>query len=134
MTWKIPVKLINGRQRAVAAVNIKAGGSAEVSLPFANPQPGIMEGMIEISDYRVTYDDIFYFVFKVSDKIPVLVVNAREENSYLNSVFKLDSVINLTQVVAGKTDYSSFPEYRLIVLNDLRTITSGAIQGIYPGL
>lgn len=126
---KIPVKLIiNGRQRAVAAVNIKAGSSSEVSLPFANPQPGIMEGMIEISDYPVTYDDIFYFVFRVSDKIPVLVVNAREENSYLNSVFKLDSVINLTQVVGGKTDYSSFPEYRLIVLNDFSTVTSGAIQ------
>jgi hypothetical protein len=126
---KIPVKLlINGRQRAVAAVSLKAGGISEVSLPFANPQPGIMEGLVEISDYPVTYDDIYYFVFRVSDKIPVLIVNTREENSYLNSVFRLDSVIDLTQVVTGKTDYSSFQEYRLIVLNDLKTITSGAIQ------
>lgn len=126
---KIPVKLlINGRQRSVAAVNISAGGTSEVRLPFANPQPGIMEGLVEISDYPVTYDDIYYFVFRVSDKIPILIVNARDENSYLNSVFKLDSVINLTQVIEGKTDYSSFQDYRLIVLNDLRNITSGAIQ------
>ncbi|NTW25229.1 MAG: hypothetical protein HGA37_11045, partial [Lentimicrobium sp.] len=125
---KIPVKLIiNDRQRAVAALNIKAGGIAEVSLPFSNTEPGIMQGVVEISDYPITYDDNYYFVFKVTDKIPVLAINSKEENSYLNSVYKLDSVISFAQVSSGKTDYSSFPGYRLIVLNDLKTVSSGAI-------
>lgn len=126
---KIPVKLIiNDRQKAVAALDIKAGGSAEVSLPFSNPEPGIMQGMIEISDYPITYDDNYYIVFKVTDKIPVLAINAKEENTYLNSVYKLDSVISFAQVSSVKTDYSSFPGYRLIILNDLKTVSSGAIQ------
>lgn len=126
---KIPVKLlINGRQRAVAAISIKAEGVSEVQLPFTNPQAGIMEGMVEISDYPVTYDDSYYFVFKVSDRIPVLAINSKDENLYLNSVFKLDSVISLMQASAAKTDYSSFSDFRLIILNDLKTVSSGAIQ------
>jgi len=126
---KIPVKLmINGRQRAVAALGIKAGGVSEVRLPFTSPQPGTMEGMVEISDYPVTYDDIYYFVFRVSDRIPVLAVNGRDENAYLKSVFDLDSVIVFNQVSSGKTDYSALSDYRLVILNDLKTLTSGAIQ------
>ncbi|MFH1120988.1 MAG: BatA domain-containing protein [Bacteroidota bacterium] len=126
---KIPVKLmLNGRQRAIAALSIKAGGMSEVRLPFTNPKSGIMEGMVEISDYPVTYDDIYYFVFRVSDRIPVLAINSREENPYLNSVFKLDSVIAFSQIPSGKIDYSSFSDYRLIILNELRTVSSGAVQ------
>lgn len=126
---KIPVKLvINGRQRAVAALGIKARGVSEVRLPFTSPEPGTMQGMVEISDYPVTYDDIFYFVFRVSEKIPVLAINGRDENPYLKSVFDLDSVIGFSQVSSGKTDYSALSEYRLVILNDLKTITSGAIQ------
>lgn len=126
---KIPLKLtINGRQRAVASLNIGAHGSAEVSMPFINNETGFMHGTVEINDYPVTYDDVYYFVFKVSGTIPVLVINSGNPNPYLGSVFSLDSVLSVTQVNTGKTDYSSFPDYRLIILNDLKSVTSGSVQ------
>lgn len=126
---KIPVKLmINGRQRAVSAISVAAGGNTQVSLPFNNTESGIMQGQVEISDYPVTYDDIYFLTYRVSDNIPLLAINSREDNPYLRSVFGLDSVIKYTSIPARQTDYSSFSGYRLIILNDLQQISSGAVQ------
>ncbi|MCB9016262.1 MAG: BatA domain-containing protein [Lentimicrobiaceae bacterium] len=126
---KIPLKLmINGQQRAVASVSVKAGGNTLIELPFNNTQAGIIQGMVEISDYPVTYDDNYYFTFRVSDKIPVLAINSKDDNAYLHSVFALDSVIDFSTIQAKQTDYSTLSNYPLIILNDVEQLSSGAIQ------
>lgn len=124
---KIPLKLmINNRQSAIAAFSINAESSAEVSMPFPNPTAGIRQASVELSDYPITYDDIYYFTFSVSDRIPVHIINRDPQNEFLRSVFSLDSVITLSESRLGKTDYSAFSNYRLIVLNDIESLTSGA--------
>lgn len=127
---KIPVRLmIDDLQRAVAAVDIPAGGSSVVNLSFSNPKAGIFRAVVEINDYPVTFDDNYYFTFRVSEQIPVLAVNQDEEyNKYLLPVFGLDSIIRLTNVSDRQVDYASLPSYRLIILNNLKTISSGAVQ------
>ncbi|HPR24944.1 BatA domain-containing protein [Lentimicrobium sp.] len=127
---KIPVRLmINGSQRAVAAVDIPAEGSALVNLSFSNPNAGVFKAVAEINDYPVTFDDNYYFVFRVSEHIPVLAVNQNEAfNKYLVPVFGLDSILHLDNSSDRQIDYSSLPSYRLIILNNLKTISSGAVQ------
>lgn len=127
---KIPVRLmIDDLQRAVAAVDIPAGGSSVVNLSFSNPKAGIFRAVVEINDYPVIFDDNYYFTFRVSEQIPVLAVNQDEEyNKYLLPVFGLDSIIRLTNVSDRQVDYASLPSYRLIILNNLKTISSGAVQ------
>lgn len=127
---KIPVRLvINGSQRAVAAVDIPAEGSVMVNLSFSNPNAGVFKAVVEINDYPVTFDDNYYFTFKVSEHIPVLAVNQNEAfNKYLIPVFGLDSILNLINTSDRQIDYSSLPSYRLIILNNLKAISSGAVQ------
>ena len=126
---KIPLKLmINNRQSAIAAFSINAESSAEVSMPFPNPSAGIRQASVELSDYPITYDDIYYFTFNVSERIPVHIINRDSGNEYLQSVFSLDSVITLSESRLGKTDYSAFSNFRLIVLNDIESLTTGAVS------
>lgn len=126
---KIPLKLwINNTQRSVAAIDIAASGTTTTSLSFSSDSIGFFKGKAEISDYPVTFDDIYHFTFKVSGSIPTLVVNYNEPNAYLNGVFSLDSVIALTNASARQLDYSTLSSYRLIVLNEVASLTTGAVS------
>ncbi|GAB1403491.1 BatA domain-containing protein [Lentimicrobium sp.] len=128
---KIPLKLwINHTQRSVAAIDIPASGSATTTLSFRSDTAGVFKGRAEISDFPVTFDDNYYFSFKVSDHIPALIINFEEPNPYLNGVFALDSVISLSNASIKQLDYSTLSSYRLIVLNGLTSLTTGAISEI----
>ncbi|MCX6272020.1 MAG: BatA domain-containing protein [Bacteroidetes bacterium] len=128
---KIPIKLIiNNNQRAVASFDCPAKGETEVSLSFNNKSEGTQQGYLEIVDYPVTYDDKFFFSFNVCKTIPVLCINEKEENPYLNNLFGKDSSFDYSTVMLKTLDYSSFGKYRLLVLNELASVSSGFLQEI----
>lgn len=126
---KIPVKLIiDDAQRSAASVDIEAGASQEISFSFSNNKAGIMSGYIEINDFPVTYDDDYYFTFKISPEIPVLCINNEKYDQYINSVFGVDSIIKLTNTTVRQIDFSSLNSFNLIILNSLNTFSTGLIQ------
>lgn len=126
---KIPVKLeINGSQRAVASVDLKAGASTELKLPFTNNKAGIQQGVVQVTDYPVVYDDQFYFSYEVTRALKVLCINGKDQNKYISSLFSQDSSIVLTNLPEKSLDYSKFPSYNLIILNELPSMASGLSQ------
>lgn len=129
---RIPVKLfINGQQRAAASFNIQAEDSREITLPYTIRNTGIHSGSIEITDYPVLFDDIYYFSYMVSQRLPVLVIHDDEgENKYLNLLYRNDSVIDHQNVNINALDYSGLNNYRLIILNHLKEIPSGLAQSL----
>lgn len=128
---KIPVRLkINDVQRAISSFDIEAGESLEITMPYSNNTAGLQYGELRISDHPVTYDDTFYFVYEVMNEIPVLSINAGEENPYLNSLFTKDSLIVFSNANENRLDYTTFGNYNLIILNGLNVISSGLSQEI----
>jgi hypothetical protein len=125
----IPVKLIiNGKQKSVASVNIPALSEAEVKLPYTLAEKGIQSASIEIIDNPIVFDDKFYFNYSVTEKIPVLSLNNKSASDYINSLFGKDSAFVLTNTDINKIDYSALPENNLVVLNELKSISSGMTQ------
>ncbi|MCD4746287.1 MAG: BatA domain-containing protein [Bacteroidales bacterium] len=128
---KIPVKLkINNNQKALASFDVKANSETHITLPYTNYKAGIQTGILEITDYPVTFDDFFYFSYKVSSTIPVLCINGTKENVYLNSLFKNDSAFIFKNAFEKNLDYSSFNKYQMIILDELKDISSGLSQEI----
>ena len=128
---KIPVRVtINNKQKAVASVDITAGNSAEIVMPFINYENGICQGVAEISDYPVTYDDKFYFSYDVTGAMSVLAVNGEDGpgNRFLNALFAGDSSVVYAHMQEKKLDYSAFGKYNLIILNSITGISSGLAQ------
>lgn len=126
---KIPVKLlINGMQKALASFDIEAHDEVEIKMPYTNTSAGIQYGSLHIIDYPVVYDDIFNFSYKVSASIPILCINGNGESRYLNSLFENDSAFMLKNTTVNNIDYSSFNNFRLIILNELKEISSGFAQ------
>jgi hypothetical protein len=126
---KIPLKLtVNSTQKAVASMDVIAGSSVEVIMPYINYKGGICQGMLEINDYPITYDDRFYFSYMVKDAMSVLAIDGKEENSFLNALFLKDSSVLYEHMQEKKLDYSSFGKYNLIILNNVGSISTGLAQ------
>jgi len=123
-----PIKLLlNGEEKAIGSYNIDANGSTTVTLSFIPTKNQIQQGDIKINDYPITFDDHLYFSFKLSSSVPVLWLHpdSVKKNIYLRSLYGRDSLFTFSDASSGHLDYSSLPSYRLIVLDNIPSITSG---------
>lgn len=122
---------INNIQKTPASFNVDKESETEVILSFSSNETGIQHCRIELNDYPVTFDDKFYFSFTVAKNIPVLCINqgaAITESSYLTKLFGGDSLFEFKNVNENQLDYSTLASNKLIVINELKTISSGLGQ------
>lgn len=123
---KIPIKLrINKQVRSVGNVDLAAKETKTMVLPFTIQEKGILQGLVEITDYPVVYDDKMYFTLTVREKIPVLLVFDQQENAPLNKLFKDDEHIDYTVTSSKNIDYTAFSRYQLLIVYGLEQISSG---------
>jgi len=123
---KFPVKLsINGLQKALASFDVGPEQTVIVDLPFTNTETGIQQGLIEISDYPISFDDKFYFSYSVRSVINVLSINSNGENIFLKSLYYNDSLVNFQNVNEGMLNYSTLQENDLVILNEISSFSSG---------
>lgn len=123
---QIPAKLIiNKKQRALTSFTIEAGSDVTIELPFTINHAGTHAGHVEITDHPVVYDDKFYLNFQVKKTIPILSISGNGHNKYINSLFGKDSLFDYHVQKEDAIDFSNFQEYQLIILNELKNISSG---------
>lgn len=126
---KIPVKLtINSVQKALSSFSAPANSTTEVTLPYTESTSGIQYGQVELVDYPIVYDDKFYFSYPVLPSIPVLCINEKSGNSYLDALFDTDSTIHYTNNQVRQLDYGSLFANALLILNSPEEISSGLAQ------
>lgn len=126
---KIPVKLtINGKQKTVASADITAGSEATVKLPYVLSDTGIQSATVDIIDNPVIFDDKFYFSYSVAGRMNVLDIFSGDENIYIRSLFATDSSCALTSSDINKLDYSDITASDLVIIDGLKTISSGLEQ------
>ncbi len=121
---RITLKL-NGQTKAINDFNIAANASITDTVSFSLTQPGSYEAELSIVDYPVSFDDNLWFSFEVKPNMPVLILNEEKENKYLQAIFSNPKYFELTSSFVNQLDYSSLPEFQLIILNELKSMPSG---------
>ncbi len=122
---KLPVKLyVNGEQKALAAVDVKAESSADYQLNYTITGEAIQCGVIRIDDSPITFDDELYFVYEVAENNSVLVVQSTP-NRYLKALYGMDSLFVYQEMNDKQVNYSQFAQCGLLVLDQLKTISTG---------
>ena len=125
----IPLKLtVNGIQKSLTSIDIPANGSVTASLNFTASEAGWQQGEVSITDYPVTFDDTYYLSFFITPRLNLLCINGKETNKYLDALFGHDEYFTFTNVDENKIDYSSLGNYHLIILNELKSPSSGLVQ------
>jgi hypothetical protein len=126
---KVPLRLmINGSQKALGGFVLKAHSAQNDTLTFSGLQPGWQRGEIMLQDNPVTFDNQFYFTFNVKQQMPVLLIDGGTPNIYLKSVFAADPFFDVKHAPDGNIDYAALGSYPLIVMSDVKTITTGLAQ------
>ncbi len=122
---KIPIKLyVNGTQKALNALDIKAGSYADCQMNYTISETGKQSCYVEINDAPIHFDDRFYFVYNVSANSNILVIN-ESNNRYINALYGKDSVFNFTQLNVKQINYSIFKNSDLIILDQINQLSSG---------
>ncbi|MEN9523489.1 MAG: hypothetical protein RL065_1866, partial [Bacteroidota bacterium] len=116
--------MLNDKLKFVGDFSLSAHQYIIDTIPFTVTQTSWNKGLISINDNAVTFDDNYYFTFEVKEKVNVLCINEGSENIYLKALFN-DKQIDLTNSNVSQTDYGLFKNTDCIVLNNLKTISSG---------
>ncbi|MCX6243108.1 MAG: BatA domain-containing protein [Bacteroidetes bacterium] len=131
MLEKIPLQLtVNSVQKTVASFAIEPSSATTVVLPFTNNEAGIQSGILSITDYPVTWDDNFFFSYRISAAVPVLSINGDKPSPFLDALFGSDSTFIFRNASERQLDFSSFGLYPLIILNEVRELSTGLRQEI----
>lgn len=117
--------LHDGQVKPVGSITIPANGTRTDTVRFTILHPGWHEAKVSLTDYPIQFDDDYFLSLYVAENIQVLSVNGQQPNPYLSKAFLGAKYFRLDNADVHSLDYSKFPNYQLIVLNELGTVSSG---------
>jgi len=115
----------DGEEKPIGIINIPAKSAITDTFSLVLQKSGIHKATISITDYPVQFDDKYFVSFTVPDTIKALSINDGNQNRYLTSLFEGINYFNLKNQQLAQLQYQSFKNYDLIILNDLKNISSG---------
>ncbi|MBL4654552.1 MAG: BatA domain-containing protein [Bacteroidia bacterium] len=127
----VPIQLsINGKQKALTSCSIDPLDKKTVLLSFVNTESGWQQAKISIKDYPITFDDTYYFSYHVAENINVYCINESEPSPFINAVFDSDPYFKVTDASVSQINYNKLKAQQLIILNDIKSISSGLIHDL----
>ncbi|MCF6241762.1 MAG: BatA domain-containing protein [Bacteroidales bacterium] len=128
----IPVKLmINGKQKSINSFDIAKQSETIVNLNYVNTETGIISGLVEITDYPITYDNTFYFTYSISKNTKILIINDKGQNKYLQALYESNKSFEVDFQSSGNIKPSEFTDYKLIIIDEIEELSSGIQQELY---
>lgn len=126
---KVPLKLIlNNENKAVSSFNIGANSTSVITLNYTDNEAGIHNGTLSIMDNPLIYDDKFYLSYNIQKAIPILCISGDKPNIYLDLLLGKDSAFLFKNVDVNRIDYGAFASNNLIILNEVKEVSSGLAQ------
>lgn len=129
---EMPLTLyLNDTLKATGTYNIEANETTVENLNFTNNKTGIINGRVEITDFPVTYDNVFYFNFDITNKHNVLIISNKSKNKFINDVFSNIPEVKITYKSSSNTNYDILNNYDVIISDKISNLSSKFIQSIY---
>jgi len=117
--------LKDGQEKPEGILTIPSRSSVTDTINISLLKAGWHTAELKITDYPIQFDDTYFISLSVPENINVLSLNDGIENRYLTALFKGLNQYNLINQNSNKVDYSKLKEYDLIIMNDLRDISTG---------
>ena len=114
-----------GQTRPVGTLDLAPRATAYDTVVLTVQEVGWQQGVVTLKDYPVQFDDRYYFAFEVAEQINILSLNEQQPDRYLTAAFSENAGVTLTNLPARQIDYSTLPTYQLIVLNDVKSLSTG---------
>lgn len=123
---KLPLKLhVNGKQKAVAALDLKPGAYADCRMVYNIEQIGTQCARLSIEDAPITFDDQLFFTYEVTDNSSVVAIEGKEPNRFLYALYGKDSIFNYESMSYNQVNYTKLKGCQVVVLSEVPSISSG---------
>jgi len=120
---------INSKPKSQQFVNIKANQQKSIDFNFTSDFSKDIIGEIIINDSPISFDNKLYFTIKRNEKINIFCVNQESENKSLNTLFLQDTALfNYENVGLSNIDYNAIIKQDLVILNQIKEISSGLLN------
>ena len=128
---KNSIKLsINDSTKSVSSFDIDKNSEKIVSLKYLNHKSGIYQGMVEINDFPITYDNKLFFSYPINSQLQILSVNQDKPNKYLDKLFSGTEIFAFRNSNKSVVFNENLENYQLIILNEIQEMESGFTQSI----
>lgn len=115
----------DGQEKPIGIKDIPANSAITDTVIVNVDKSGWQQGIVSVTDYPVQFDDEYFIAFPVPDTIKALFINEGGPNRYMDALFKGVKSFSLSNQSVNQLQYQQFVNFDLIILNDLRTISSG---------
>ena len=121
---------LNGEAKSIGNYTIAANSSVIDTLQFTITEENWNKGKISINDYPLTFDDTYYFTFYVEKQMNVYCIYENEGEKYPKAVFTNNEQVNYKSNNLNTVDYNTLKEQHLVVVSNLRNISSGLNEAL----
>ena len=125
----VPLTLnLDNQVKPIGNINIKARETSYDTVNITILKTGWHEAEVSITDFPINFDDSYFFSFNVEPEIKVLSINENTPNKYIDAVYGGNPYFKLINQGSTNVTYSEFTTYKLIILNNLKSVSSGLTQ------
>ncbi len=125
----VPLALkLDNQVKPIGNIKVKANSTSYDTVNMTIIRTGWHEAELSIQDFPINFDDAYFFSFNVESEVKVLSVNETVPNKYINAVYGQNPFFKLENQSNTKVNYSAFSTYKLIILNNLKSVSSGLAQ------
>lgn len=125
----LPINMsLEGRVVANTTVDVEGGSTAELTMQLVPEQVGDLRGMLSLTDYPVTFDDVYRFVIGVKPKINIVELNPSNEPSLVALVFADDPQFDFRGMAPNGCDFEALSKAHLIVVSSTSALTETVRQ------
>lgn len=124
---KVIKLFLDDNQVSSSTVSLEPNTSQTIKLNFAANSAGLKRGKITIDDYPVTFDNEYFFSFKVSPPVKIIHLSA-EKSLFVKNVYGNEPFFEIESYGTEAIDYNNLQKANLIVLDGLTEIDN-ALQG-----
>lgn len=122
---KLPVKLyINDKQKAIAAIDLKAGSYTDCRLNYNIETSGTQCGRLVIEDAPITFDDQLFFTYEVTENAHIVAID-NVPNRFLNALYGKDSVFTYETMNYNQVNYSTLKNCQVVIMSEVPKVSDG---------
>lgn len=121
----------DGQDKPIGIRDIPANGFVTDTVNVTVDKSGWQKAVVSVTDYPIQFDDQYYLSFLVPDTIKALFINEGAPNRYMDALFKGVKSFSLSNQNVNQLQYQQFVNFDLIILHDLRSVTTGLASELH---
>lgn len=122
---RLELQIKIGQIKRTMFMEIAANNSQVASFPYTETNKGFVEGLAQINDQQIHFDDTWYFSYEVPARTNIYLIEEANSSPNVAKAFAVESRYAVQTSSPGEVASNTLASADLIVLNGLNEISSG---------